>query len=937
MNPSYVTQSCERVLLVATATVILWLHAVVAAGQSAPIAITAPADGTVVNPGQTITVTVTSPAGLQIDVVSLNGSAPFGPVGFAEAVPAQFTVDIPADIALKRYRLTADARTSTGVEVSATITIDVERPDAPVRIDTRPRQIIFGAPGEDFPVMLKGEFESNVSFDVTESSNVTYVSSDPAIATVDARGMVSAIAPGTAEVTATYGPANEGRRVTISILVPTPGFTMTPSSLDFGEQTVGSVSTLPMVLTNSSGEPLHIASVAATDEFSSSDNCVSASPLADGASCTIIVTFSPNASGVQEGFLRIGSPTMFVGFRLRGTVVAPPAVAISDFSPAFGPIGSSVTIAGTGFSATPAQNTVTFNGTAATITSSTTTSIVVTVPTGATTGPIGVTSPAGSATSASSFTVTVPEPPTITGFSPTIGVAGTSVMISGTNFSLVAANNQTKFNETTTTPTASTSTTVTAPVPASTGSGRIRITTSAGTAVSTSDFIIPPSPFVPADVATSGRIAFGTQTPVSVSTANKIGLFLFDGISGQRISLLGTNGLTGQILGCDINVSILKPDNTVLAPATCMEQNGFIDMLTLSSAGTYTILVDPVGAATGGVTLTLYDVPANFTGTLDPAGPATTATMSVPGQNGVLTFAGTAGQRVSLLGSNGMTGQVGLICDVNVTIKKPDGTTLTPATCMEQWGYVDVQMLPATGTYQVSIDPTSWAVGSLTLRLYDVPADSSGTTAADAVARTVTLGTPGQNGVLTFEGTAGQRVFLNGTNGMSGQIGLACDVNVSIKKPDATVLAAPTCMEGTGFIDTKTLPVTGTYTIVVDPQLHATGSVTLTLYDVPADTTGTVSIGGSTTVSNSAIGQNGTLTFSGTSGQQITVRMTSNNYFWLTVKLMKPDGTQLTSQQWFSGSFNLPTVTLPVTGTYTIVVDPNAASIGSVVVSVTNP
>ena len=134
--------------------------------------------------------------------------------------------------------------------------------------------------------------------------------------------------------------------------------------------------------------------------------------------------------------------------------------------------------------------------------------------------------------------------------------------------------------------------------------------TPAGTAVSTADFIIPPSPYVVADVATSGRIAFGSPTPVNVPTASKVGLFLFDGVSGQRVSLLGTNGLTAQILGCDINVSILKPDATVLAPATCMEQSGFIDTQTLPITGTYTILVDPGGAATGGVTLTLSNVPA---------------------------------------------------------------------------------------------------------------------------------------------------------------------------------------------------------------------------------------------------------------------------------------------------------------------------------------
>src|SRR5687767_1564045 len=82
------------------------------------------------------------------------------------------------------------------------------------------------------------------------------------------------------------------------------------------------------------------------------------------------------------------------------------AVSVVGFTPALGPIGTAVVVSGTGFSATPAQNTVTFNGTAATVTAASPTQLSVTVPAGATTGPIAVTAPAGSATSSSPFTVT---------------------------------------------------------------------------------------------------------------------------------------------------------------------------------------------------------------------------------------------------------------------------------------------------------------------------------------------------------------------------------------------------------------------------------------------------------------------------------------------------------------------------------------------------
>ena len=78
-----------------------------------------------------------------------------------------------------------------------------------------------------------------------------------------------------------------------------------------------------------------------------------------------------------------------------------PAIILN--SPASGNVGTSVTITGMHLAGT---SKVTFNGTAATITSASPAKIVVKVPTGATTGKIKVTTPGGTATSATSFKVT---------------------------------------------------------------------------------------------------------------------------------------------------------------------------------------------------------------------------------------------------------------------------------------------------------------------------------------------------------------------------------------------------------------------------------------------------------------------------------------------------------------------------------------------------
>src|SRR6202008_91810 len=137
------------------------------------------------------------------------------------------------------------------------------------------------------------------------------------------------------------------------------------------------------------------------------------------------------------------------------------------------------------------------------------------------------------------------------------------------------------------------------------------------------------------------------------------------------------------------------------------------------------------------------------------------------------------------------------------------------------------------GTYTVVVDPYQANTGNMTLTLRDVPADFSGTIVPGGSSTVVTVGTPGQNAQVTFTGAASQRVSLRMTSNSTTQS------YVSVRKPDGTNLVSPTFITGTSaFIDTVTLPVAGTYTIVVDPYMANTGSMTLTLYDVPADASG---------------------------------------------------------------------------------------------------
>lgn len=178
--------------------------------------------------------------------------------------------------------------------------------------------------------------------------------------------------------------------------------------------------------------------------------------------------------------------------RLAMTLGTP---TISNFSPTSGVIGTTVTINGTNFDPIPANNIVMFNGTAANVSASTSTSITTSVPAGATTGPISVTVGANTATSTSNFNVL--QPPTISGFTPSSGPIGIAVVITGTNFDPTPSNNVVSFaGGTQATPTSGSTTSLTVNVPPGSMTGTISVTVGTNTASSTNIFTVTAAPVI---------------------------------------------------------------------------------------------------------------------------------------------------------------------------------------------------------------------------------------------------------------------------------------------------------------------------------------------------------------------------------------------------------------------------------------------------------
>jgi len=429
----------------------------------------------------------------------------------------------------------------------------------------------------------------------------------------------------------------------------------------------------------------------------------------------------------------------------------------------------------------------------------------------------------------------------------------------------------------------------------------------------------------------------GASTPITpggpavtvTAASGQNPVLTFTGDAGQRVSLKMTDRTIGSGC-CSLKVSLLKPNGTTLVSPTYVgAQGGFFDTRTLPSAGTYKIVVDPQGTASGSLTLQLFDVPADLSGSIAAGGAAQTVTLATPGRNARLAFSGTAGQRVSATLS-GVS-----MSSVRVSLLKADGTQVGAYVNVGTGGgFLDTRALPVTGSYKLLVNPQGAATGNITLTLHDVPADVSGTIVPGGGVQAVTVGTPGQNGKLTFTGTAGKRVALK-VSGVTIGSSSCCGAKVSIVKPDGTALVPPTFV-GTsgGWFDTKTLPAGGTYKIVVNPQGAATGSATLTLYDVPANVSGTIAVGGpSQTVTISTPGQNAKLTFTGSAGAARTLVLSGvsigSGCCGSKVSVLKPDGTTLVPATFVGTSGRTMNFTLTVAGTYSIVVDPQYDATGS--------
>jgi len=463
--------------------------------------------------------------------------------------------------------------------------------------------------------------------------------------------------------------------------------------------------------------------------------------VVNSATSTQLVVTVP--SGAQTGTIAVSAYNGNYGYSTTEFSKLP--LTVSGFTPTAGPTGTPVTISGTGFSSNIANDRVTFNGTAATVTAANATAITANVPPNITTGPVAVSVNGGAfVSSGANFT---PQGPTITGFTPTSGGVGTSVTITGTGFSATPASNAVKFNGVATTVTSASTTQLVAAVPYGTSTGPISISVNGGLPVYSSTNFLVPLPtitnFTPA-TGLAGTSVTITGTGFSPTPAND--RVTFNGIPATVVTASATQlvatvptGATTGLVGVSVNggttvnsgtkFTVPVPTITGFTPTsgpvgTTVTITGtnldptpgnnlvtftpYDDEATVTSASTTQLVVTvPWGASTGPIS-----VRVNGGTSVTSSG---SFTVPVPTVTGFTPTSGPVATVVTITGTNFDPS----LASNNAVIFGPDSsptfTNATSATATQL--VVSVPRAAATGALGVSVDGSDivYATGTFSI------------------------------------------------------------------------------------------------------------------------------------------------------------------------------------------------------------------------------
>jgi hypothetical protein len=198
------------------AILLAWILTASFSAASPTVTIASPAEGTAFHPGQAMSVTVDATP-LAFKTVIVVGDLPLGFSQILTAPPYRFRMQIPLDTVPGPYTLAATGVTHADTAIdSEPVTVAIERPDSPRQLKPDPSTLFFDYIGDYVALGVDGTFSDGSNVELTRSTLTTWVSSNPAVATVDTQGVVTAMGPGSAKITIT----NRNATAVVPVTVP---------------------------------------------------------------------------------------------------------------------------------------------------------------------------------------------------------------------------------------------------------------------------------------------------------------------------------------------------------------------------------------------------------------------------------------------------------------------------------------------------------------------------------------------------------------------------------------------------------------------------------------------------------------------------------------------------------------------------------------------
>ncbi|TAE24464.1 MAG: T9SS C-terminal target domain-containing protein [Candidatus Kapaibacterium sp.] len=498
-------------------------------------------------------------------------------------------------------------------------------------------------------------------------------------------------------------------------------------------------------------------------------------------------------AGAVTGVVRVTTPGGGVNSAGTFTFLAPPPT-ITSFTPASGGNTTVVSIFGTNFQNVTA---VSFGGTAA-ASHMVVSPMQINATVGAgMTGTVQVTTlSAPPANSATNFTWH--PAPTITSFTPAVGIAGTVVTITGTNFTPAT---QVNFGGT-----AAASFTVDSPtqITAALGlgsSGAVQVVSPGGTVNSATNFtFMAPVPTITNFTPTSG----GNGTVVTITGTNFFGATVvrFGGTPASSFTVVSATQINAMLAaGASGAVQVVTPGGTATQAGFTWQAAPSITSYSPNPAGATTVVTingnNFVGTTTvtfGGINAAAFTVvsPTVITAVV-PAGATTPLVVRTPGGMATAATAFTFAPAPTITGFTPMTAGAGATITIN-------GTNFAAGTSVS-FGGVPAMSVNVVNSMLITAVVGAGASGNVTVSNVGGSVNAAGFTFI--AAPTITSFSP-------TAGVAGTVVTINGTNlGGVTQVRFGNVVATGVTPISATQLTAVVGAGASGNVEVVTPGGTG--------------------------------------------------------------------------------------------------------------------------------